>query len=485
MFEPKQTLRRNSCPGRLTGLNCKRFALFSSSSAIRSNQMLPVDSIPRHRTETSVTSNLSKQTSADLCSYFCRELSERLAVQYSACQKHTSEGVSLERSKGDDQTDIPGQDEEVESSGVSKPDSIQAAEQTKNNIKYHEASRTISCSPTSNRRFNTVNRPQDRYSPHPGSPSFKPTHLHNQSELGAVSVPNGRQNGRVAALVKRLEELSTLQPTVPVGNPMQPPQNKISKATSYFTGYSRSLDRFGSTKKFECHHNRPVSPDKCCNDLQTDNVGCITQQHTTETYSKLPSLKSPKTFSKLTTDPQGNNRKLGDLKVMVAPPEHPIFTTILQLKPQSEAPLAVTETTPYPITRLKVHPLPAAPLFNQYEYQSTPFTQTTCPLSSCIGKKWSPGDHLSTHPHTSGSKMDQTKHLKRQPSASSNEQSLLDGMIEQEQSELVARLLKKTEVANPDVTTEDSDLHRDLEATVTQNTESNSRLTRCPRLHRE
>ncbi|KAF7257421.1 hypothetical protein EG68_05215 [Paragonimus skrjabini miyazakii] len=402
-------------------------------TAIRSNPMLPVDSNYRHRTETSVTSNLSNQTSTDLCSHFCQELSERLAVQYSACQKHISEGISIECSKGDGQTNIPEHDEEVENTGISKADSIQIAKQTKNNeLKSNEASMTIRCSSPSNQINNTVTQLHNRYSPHPGSPSFRSAHTCNRSDFGAVPVPKNLQNGRVAAAVKRLEELSTLQLTVPIGNPTQPSQNDVSKTTSYSTGCSRSLDRFGSTKRLDHQHNRPVRLDKCCNDPQTANVASTIHQRTTEVNSQLPSFESPKTFSRPRLDPQAKNEKPG--------------------------------------------------------YQSTPFTQANYPLSSCIRKDWPPADHLLTHPPTSRSKVDQREYLKTQPPASSNEQPLLNDMMEQEQSELVARLLKKNEVANLSVTTKDSvieksDLQRNLEGIITEDTENISYLTQCSRPH--
>ncbi|KAF6773385.1 hypothetical protein AHF37_07592 [Paragonimus kellicotti] len=412
-------------------------------------------------------------------------------VQYSACQKHISEGVSLECSKGDDQTDIQEQDEEVKNKGIPKADSIQIAMQTKNyEIKPHEASRTIRCSPPNKQMSNTVIQLDSRYSPHPGSPSFKPAHTYNRSEIGAVPVPKCLQNGRVAAVVKRLEQLSSLQLTVPKGNPMQPPQNEISKTTSYFTGCSGSLDRLGSTKRLDHRHNKQVKPDKCCDDPQTANVASIIHQQT-EVYSQLPSFESSKICSRPRTDSQANSGKVGDIKLMAAASEHSEFLSTSQLKSQNEASLAVPETTtPYPITRLTVRPSPNASLVDQPGYQSTPFTQAKYPLSSCIRKGWSPGNRLFTHLPNSRGKVDQVEYLKTQQPEPSNEQPLLDVMMEQEQSELVARLLRKTEVASPDETKKDcvkekSDLHRNLGATVTENTESISHTTQCSLTHGE
>ncbi|KAF5399007.1 hypothetical protein PHET_07683 [Paragonimus heterotremus] len=456
-------------------------------SAIRSNQMLPMDRNRRHRTGTNVTSNLSNQTSADLCSHFCQELSERLAVQYSACQKHISEGVSLESSKDGDQTDIHEQHVEVENTSVSKSDSRHITKQNKNNeMKSHEASRTTRDLPPSNQMSNTVAQLLGRYSPHPGSPSFRPAHTCKRSEFGAVPVQKVLQNGRVAAVVKRLEELSTLQLTVPVGNPIQSTQNEISKTTSHFTGCPRSLDRSGSIKRSDHQSNRPVRPDKCCDDLQTANVTSTIHQQTTEAYSQLPSSKSSRTFAIPRTDPQASNGTVGEIKAMVAPPKHSTFLSTSQLKSQSEASLAVSKTTPYPISRLTVRPLSTASLFDQPGHQSTPFTQANYPPSSCTTKDWSPGDHSLTYLPTSWSKVGQREYLKTQPPVSSKEQPLLDGMMEQQQSELVARLLKKTEVANLDVRTKDtviekSDLHGNLGAKITENSESTSCLTTCPR----
>ncbi|TPP66391.1 hypothetical protein FGIG_01836 [Fasciola gigantica] len=49
--------------------------------------------------EKSVTSNLSNQAQDDLCSDFCKELAKRLAVQYSQCESHVSDGTNRKTQK--------------------------------------------------------------------------------------------------------------------------------------------------------------------------------------------------------------------------------------------------------------------------------------------------------------------------------------------------------------------------------------------------
>ncbi|THD19905.1 hypothetical protein D915_009365 [Fasciola hepatica] len=49
--------------------------------------------------EKSVTSNLSNQAQDDLCSDFCKELAKRLAVQYSQCESHVSDGTNRKPQK--------------------------------------------------------------------------------------------------------------------------------------------------------------------------------------------------------------------------------------------------------------------------------------------------------------------------------------------------------------------------------------------------
>ncbi|KAG5450051.1 hypothetical protein CSKR_103285 [Clonorchis sinensis] len=51
--------------------------------------------------QTNLISNVSNQTKSDLCSYFCQELAERLAVQYNACQMHVSDGSKSRHASGD------------------------------------------------------------------------------------------------------------------------------------------------------------------------------------------------------------------------------------------------------------------------------------------------------------------------------------------------------------------------------------------------
>ncbi|TGZ63466.1 hypothetical protein CRM22_006911 [Opisthorchis felineus] len=170
----------------------------------QSNATRPIDQ------QTNLVSNVSNQTKSDLCSYFCQELAERLAVQYNACQMHVADGSKSKHASGDS-TSLNLEDEQLRSD--LRP-SHQSAKYDKNSEKLVTQLGT-EASPsrikTQRWRHSSENSTlEDNY-----KASVKSCNTHSgHSDAGKSSGFKKTRIGKVATIVKFLEELIKQPDTV-------------------------------------------------------------------------------------------------------------------------------------------------------------------------------------------------------------------------------------------------------------------------------
>ncbi|CAL8091787.1 unnamed protein product [Calicophoron daubneyi] len=157
-----------------------------------------------YETTKGVASNLSNQAEEDLCSSFCKELAERLAVQYTACEKHVSDGTNLSAADSSNEHHEPDKkSEETHPSGDADKKVSTESPQTEENPPAHDEPAKTEVPTTSEPVGEPENQPnyaeQSTKSPVRLPPLSNST---SSSSLSRVPAP-----GRVATLVKLLEEM--------------------------------------------------------------------------------------------------------------------------------------------------------------------------------------------------------------------------------------------------------------------------------------